>query len=764
MIRTVRNLTMTTLGLGVLLCTATMVATAVAAEPPEDWLVNRRGIEALGDDFVLPPFTPVSASGNGRVDVWGRQYQLDPFGLVQQVTVHGTPLLEKPMTFDIQLAGRAVQFTPAGRTLVKAAKGRVEFMSRATSDQADLEVKTTVEYDGMVRVDFTIVPHGRVELTGFRYRVHYPEATARFIHYLGAKQKPESQNLPKNSYSRAVPEGEGTVWRSPFKTLVWLGDYEKGFLWFCGSEQHWSPQERAERPEGVTVSRTQREVVLQVTPVSRSYMLNGPATYTFGLFATPVRPLTPGWRGWTCNYHNTALAMERANPGLNVNLAYLSGMHVAPFYQGVKDPDAYRRAADELHARGRIVLQYFDAACMALGQLKKPTTLISGTWQPPDLELDQTGANERSEFAWKPPEFKYFNAWKTEPTHILGYCKEAGHRQYTTGIGSQFADLFCYHVEQHALAGCDGSIDIDEWYPVPDMNPRHGMGYVDQQGVRRPEYDWWAKRDLMKRLCAVFLKVRGRAPIMIAHTASMLAIPCTSFCDGILTGENLNTGYFARETCFDEYFRNKGPLQECLRRGGEHWYYYAAPPDRWAVEASGKQFGFAVLVMANLTKSKDLNPELAKSEKATRDMLAMAVVHDNLVWPIFCDPKPVIRLWKIRQQFGIAEGDVEFLPFWGRRHLAETSAPDVVVSAYRKGAKCLINVANLGLTPQPFSLKFNPAELGNYSIQKLYNAETGNELSLVDGGVKVSLPERDYCVIVAELKGAPAARTPKPSL
>ena len=42
--------------------------------------------------------------------------------------------------------------------------------------------------------------------------------------------------------------------------------------------------------------------------------------------------------------------------------------------------------------------------------------------------------------------------------------------------------------------------------------PEVGVDLVDQDGVRRAEYDWWGKRDLMKRMCAVFLKVRGRPP------------------------------------------------------------------------------------------------------------------------------------------------------------------------------------------------------------------------------------------------------------
>ena len=365
--------------------------------------------------------------------------------------------------------------------------------------------------------------------------------------------------------------------------------------------------------------------------------------------------------------------------------------------------------------------------------------------------MDQDGTTAGSEFAWKPAEFRYFSQWKSEPTYIMGYSKEEGHRQYTVGSGSRFADWFCYQVQQHARAGCDGAIDVDEWYPVPDMNARHGMGYVDQNGVRRAEYDWWAKRDLMKRLCAVFLKTRGKRPIMIAHTASMLAVPCTSFCDGILTGENLNTAYFSRAAYFDEYFQNKAALQECLQRGGRNWYYYAAPPDRWAVEALGKQFGWAVLVMPNLTKSRELAADVAPSAAAARDMLALAVVHDNLIWPVFCNPQPALAVWKVRQQFGLAGDDVEFLPFWGPRQAARCDVPDVVVSAYLKPGGILLNVANLGLAARSFRLSLNQAVLGRRIVVRPRDGESGRELPAADGSLQLTLPARDYTMIVAEL-------------
>jgi hypothetical protein len=139
---------------------------------------------------------------------------------------------------------------------------------------------------------------------------------------------------------------------------------------------------------------------------------------------------------------------------------------------------------------------------------------------------------------------KYFLEWRREPVHTAPYGKTMGERQFQAGLGSRYADMFCYFLEQHAQLGCDGVANLDEWGPVPDMNARHDMGYYDRDGKRYPEYDWFGRRDLLKRMCAVFYKKHGRLPIMRVHLAATLVVPIASFCDSVVTGENVNSAYF----------------------------------------------------------------------------------------------------------------------------------------------------------------------------------------------------------------------------
>ena len=162
---------------------------------------------------------------------------------------------------------------------------------------------------------------------------------------------------------RSLPEGDGTVWKSPFKTLVWMGNYEKGFLWFCESEKNWSPLERNQRPNALTISRMGNEVILEVSPVTQSTIISSPTTYTFGFFATPVRPETKGWRSWTHNYADKAMdAEKRFGVVTKVIFAsvYLTGggeKNVA-FYPRIWDRSRYETA--KFTCRGKIIGLYLD--------------------------------------------------------------------------------------------------------------------------------------------------------------------------------------------------------------------------------------------------------------------------------------------------------------------------------------------------------------------------------------------------------------------
>ena len=723
----------------------------------EDWLTNRRGIEALDDDFILPPFSPVKLAGK-TASVWGREYTFNRFNLLEKVKILGENFLTSPMEFTAVVNGKKVNFKTGNQIVLRERKGVVELFTRANSADVDIEVRAALEYDGMIKVDFTFDPRGSVQIDKFQYTITYPEKYAKFIHYTGPRDG-YSLNVPRTSNTRRLPDGQGVVWESPFKLLVWLGTYDRGLLWFCDSEKNWSPHNSKIRKEGMAVIRENGEVKLQITPVSAPKLIGKRTTYTFGLMATPVRPRTPGWRNSDMTYEYYAQNAQRRY-GAHTPVIYSSGsydivppetrnMAAASYYPRLYNFDAYRNRVKNAHKNGALFAIYIDPILCSLGIYKDMAdyqTKITD-WDPTTDNADSAGTKIEAPMLWQPPEVKkYFLEWRKEPVSTAPYSKQLGERQFQPGLGSRYADLFCYLMEQHANLGCDGVANLDEWGPVPDTNARHDMGYYELDGKRYPEYDWFGRRDLIKRMCAVFYKKHGRIPIMRVHIAATLVVPIASFCDSVVTGENINSAYFNGEKLMDKYTVNSKEILKSIADGGKDFLYYVSDPDRWAIEYGGQAFGWSCCIMSNLTKSPQIDPEYASSDEGTRDYLAMCLVHDNTLWPVFCKPDSAYKLMKIKQDFKIGDKKVKFYPYWGETHPVAVNGRECYAVTWQNGDNYLVAVANLSLKDQDLTVTLNKKFFDKNT--KVTDAESNAAMKLNDRTFSLKIPRRNYRIFL----------------
>lgn len=728
----------------------------------EDWLVNRRGIEALDPDFILPPFTPIEIKGTAA-SVWGRTYNVGANGLLQGVNIQGAPFLAKGMSFNATVNGKKVTFK-AGKTIaLREHKGLVEYLTRCESAEKDIaaEVRTTIEYDGMVKIDLTLIPRGCVALSHFDYSFDLNTKDAKFMHYTGPREGGLSLNVQKSSYTRAIPEGNGTVWKSPFKLLVWLGNETKGFLWFCESEKEWMPQDRKGRMDGLKVVKDNGTTSLVVTPVHSEFLIARPITWTFGLMATPFRPKPSGWRNNYVEYANTIRSAEAKVPGLKFASCYSSGTYeilppetkndnTVSFYPRIYNKDLYKERIRRCHARGVRFGLYIDPILCSMGVYKDMSLYKTVEWNPvTDNAEDPSSSGNVSnagDFLWQPPEVKrFFGEWHKEKISTAPYSRHRGERQFQPGLGSRYADFFCYLMEQHAKCGADGIANLDEWGPTSDMNLLHDAGYMGRDGKVYPEYDWFARRNLVKRMCAVFLKETGKMPLMQVHSAATMVAPSASFCEACYTGELYNSGYWRASSLYDEYAINKDKILESLKpeNKGRDFLYYVAPPERWVVEC-GTPFGWYGQLFSQFWKSPGLE-EYGHTDTATREFLAMCLAHDNVIQAIFCNPQPVWNVIAIKQAFGIGDDSVEYFPYYGDEHFAQTDTKEIYIVSYRNKGKNMMIVCNLGLNDADCQLKLNTKYCKG--VANMTNAESKEAIPVANNTLKLQIPRRDFRIL-----------------
>ena len=714
----------------------------------EDWATNRRGIEALSADNVLPPFDPVKTDGQ-TVTVWGRRYQLGQSGLIEQVKIIGEDYLSHGITPKLIINGKPVQWIARKAEIISSGRGRVQYRSVLEAAELTWSALTTVEYDGMVRIDLKLIPKKAITLDHFSYEAQLSRENAKFVHFIGA---PEVINhsimIPSESFSFKLPENDGIHVAESFKSLLWLGNHEKGLLWFAPSMQNWWPHDPA-RTDGLMVSSKGGVVALTVSPVVKPMPLNHPVNYTFGFFATPVRPMTPGWRGWVLTTRLASYGSEMAH-GYKGNCRLFwpdEYRTISEYWRFTTEKLAkFQKLSREIRSEGAEVLPYIDPIRAGLGLMKYVDQSPSAQLNDMNIASPDTIS---SRFIYQTPEpTANLHNWQTVPQLIYGYSSHRGECQARVSSASSWADFFLYGVEQIAKAGATGFGDIDNCFPIKDMNEAHGSGYIGQDGKRYPEWDWFARRDLMKRMAQTFINVNGKAPLLIAHSSATWSIPFISFCDANMTFEHSNSGYFSNEIFLSKYGLNNEKISADIKTGAGNYLKYAFPVTRWQAELTGHQFGLPCIIMSNLTKSPAVDKTYASSAGAARELVAFAAVHDNIFWPIWCNTRPIIDWLRIRERFGIAAPEVKFYPYWSKKTPLTCETSDIYLAIYQRAGSYLAVVSNLGETARDAAVKF-PGISGVFTVE---NAETGQMLSSNDGELKLEIGPRDYRILTLKTK------------
>ena len=427
------------------------------------WLGNSLGIT----DTVPEPFTPLEVEGRA-VRPWGREYRFGPSGLPEQIVSADRELLAGSVGLELVSGGQTAAFDQAPGLRVEGTNVLVR--GRATAGGLGVQCLSTVEYDGMIRVDLTVTPQAATTLDRLALSVPLRPEHARYLIHTDCS----GTGNPADDRYGALPE-EG--WRSQFLPLVWLGDEERGLLWFCEGPAGWSP--RAEGPP-IEVVREGDAVVLRVTMVGAPRTLDGPASYTFGLQAGPVRPRPYDWRRWQ---------------------AVIAPIPTANDYFGVVPTNLRRRPEDiaRQRERGRPLLVYTFLGDTATGQ----------------------------------PEYRYF----AEQWRRAGTPGATSYLHDKVCPRSSFADFQIWNFKQ----GLD-EFDLDGLYydlawPGECRNRSHGCGYLDAEGQVQPTWPIFATRELAKRTYQMFHERKPRTYFLAHISGNAICLPVTAFADYTLDGE-----------------------------------------------------------------------------------------------------------------------------------------------------------------------------------------------------------------------------------
>ena len=263
------------------------------------WLGTAEGLT----EAVPPPWTALQVQGDS-VKPWGRLYRFAGSPLPTEVTTRDASVLAGPIRFTGRVNGRLLTWRGSPVHFTGRQAATVTLEGSQSSEALELSGKTTVEYDGMVRCEVALSPVGMgADIQELTLEVPLKAEHARYLYHF-----PGAWGTVANS-AFLPPEG----WTHGFKPFVWLGDEDRGFSWFCESDQNWYPLDAKDM---LRIERRGEVVTLKCRLIREQQRLEKPLRYTFGFEATPCKePERTVWDYRITHHGNYGLETQPASLG-----------------------------------------------------------------------------------------------------------------------------------------------------------------------------------------------------------------------------------------------------------------------------------------------------------------------------------------------------------------------------------------------------------------------------------------------------------------
>ncbi|MBI4027761.1 MAG: hypothetical protein HY360_22435 [Verrucomicrobia bacterium] len=654
------------------------------------WFGSQAGVS----DQVLAPWTPLQVSGAADLSVqcWGRSYELSTGPLPQQIVTAGQSILAEP----IQLAGRAngrdIQWNTRPIQIERRSATKVILSQKASDAELELSVHTEIEYDGMIRVDCAIKPLPSARLERLTLEIPFKAEHATLMYqYRDALFKAPGA-IPREGLART------------FNPAIWIGDEVRGLQWFAESDQGWH---LADPNRAIEIARDGDQVILRLNLISKPLDLKSPLAYTFGLQATPTKPITKDawdYRITSAHQYGKDYAMETDQIG------------------GVSVLDHYvKEGARTIFLGNWTGTLSYPAPIGHQADLHK----LVKTCHRRGLKVLLYLGNQFSELAPEYPAFlDDFAQWSSGSPYSYGgymdnYPPMRAQQVYSPCVGSDWRDLM--------LAGAARLMDefeVDGFYldgvglGTECYNPHHDCGYRRADGSVGPSYSVFAGRDFIRRLYQI---VKSRKPdgVIDLHPAAFWLSPVMAWADNCWDGE----------TILGEKRHGESATK------GTHLLDFLTP-DMFRAQFMGRPWGVSTEFISYYVPYP------------YRQQFAMTLLHDI---PIRShNSESALRflssLWRVRDEFGCKQA--EWLPYWKNSEFVMVETRHAYVSFHRHPAHgALAIVSNLGKQRAKVKARFDLVRLGLPPNVTATDALTKEAIPIQNGRVTLDLDSVDWKLV-----------------
>ncbi|MEO6908572.1 MAG: hypothetical protein ABI210_11845, partial [Abditibacteriaceae bacterium] len=500
---------------------------------------------SLSSATVPSPWTPIQVSHNTdaiQLDVQGRSYTFgNEAALPTRIETCGGNILAAPVRLVGKIAGEQIDWVEPYVALLSHDAAQATVTGAMGTEGFFVGNSVQIGFDGAIRFDTTITPwllewgkdkakmSQRLENIESLWleiplRAEYASLFTWWpIDYGGVVAATQPHN------SGAIPV-EGMA--LPFKPFIWLGWQDGGLSWFCESAKGWQPQDKNSAIEvvrdGDTV--TLRLRLLDGVPESWRGHVDGwyhpqaPLTFSWGLQATPVKPLEENALKYRivhfCHYEampTTRLEIEtyedtdqtvldRAiEAGANVIVVHEAWNTIQNYWVNPR-ADEIKATVAACHARGVKILPYFGYELSTLAP----------EW-----------AKMHEKVLIKNADGRFRGGWERLPPQ----------RDYMVCYASEWQDKWLAGIEwMMDEYGFDGVYLDGTSTPSACANAAHGCGY-EENGERHETYPIWEVTRMFARLYDI---VSARDGIITTHQSSCCVTPTLAYSHTYWDGEHIS--------------------------------------------------------------------------------------------------------------------------------------------------------------------------------------------------------------------------------
>lgn len=657
----------------------------------------------MEQEILQKPWEPVKVTQTEntiKVNLWGREYVFSDSVFPSEIITSGENILASPIELRTFFNDEEKKLCETSYLNFESSDTCCEFTVAQRADNVIVNARVRVEYDGLIRIKFCILPfwneewkiYGKEDSTYRLSRlfidIPLKRDFSRMYHYY-----PNDGGSTIVLFTNDIPSGilpeEGLV--VPFKPYTWLGWEDGGLSLCCESNKNIELSDKNRAMEYIVEDD---RVILRVhlldhMPLdwqSRKEMWADaalPIEFEYGIQATPVKPrrnerLTDYkifHRDSTAKNHDylfeefeeseekgRELISQIAKHGANYFL--ILGWTKIMNYWRASDDDKFQKFVDICHEYGVEPILYFGYEY--------------ATVMPDWFE-------NAHKYLQKNKDGRLTDGWLIKPPHPW-------HRAYTMCLNSPYADVFFDGIvecmDRYGIKGIylDGTLN-----PWECANEAHGCGYIDRDGNRQHTYPIFAVREFAKKLHAEIQKRNG---VLYVHQSGTCTVPTMAFTDVVLNGESI-MGKLRRKEVSLDVFR---------------------------AELCGGNTGINTM---------QLDSEI--NGLTTEFFASKTLLHSYMPMPrIFFDRLDFAgRVWRAYESFDVSRS--EFIGYWQENCPVKTDTEDIYTSCYVKDGEILAVVSNIGNDKKTFNV------IASKNIQSVCEMLYDSPCEVIDGKVNTTL-------------------------